>query len=383
MMRNATGTYRWGAAALTVLSVELLMGAVLLAAWWLLRTEVTGARFERPELLWLLPASTVVVVLFLIDLARKERALHRLAAATTRVRIAPGVSTARAVLRFLLWRHGLLFLLIALSGPQYGTRVEEVRSTGVDIMVALDVSSSMDCQDLRPDRMEVARRSLSRLIDRMKGDRLGLVIFAGAPYVQLPITADRSAARLFLATVGTHSVAEQGTSIGAAIRLAARSFDPESPVGKAIVVMSDGEDHEAHAVEAAREVAQAGIVVHTIGMGTAQGGPIPIMRGGRLQGFKKDKDGNTVVTRMNEAMLQQVAAAGGGTYTRATPAGDGLVALMAQLKEMEAGTSEGGYHFTAYDDQFQYPLAIGLLLVCAALCIDLRRRTPLYIAFHA
>jgi Ca-activated chloride channel family protein len=136
-------------------------------------------------------------------------------------------------------------------------------------------------------------------------------------------------------------------------------------------------------VEAAREVTQAGIVVHTIGMGTTQGGPIPIMRGGRLQGFKKDKDGNTVVTRMNEAMLQQVAAAGGGTYTRATPAGDGLLTLMDQLKEMEAGTSEGGYHFTAYDDQFQYPLAIGLLLVCAALCIDLRRRTPLYIAFHA
>ncbi len=374
------GTYRWGTATIVVLAVELAAAAVLLGLWWVLRTEVTGARFERPGMLWALPASFVLVLVWIADLARRNTALRRLAQAPTRVRIAPGVSTGRAVVRFLLWRHGLLLVLIALAGPQYGSRVEEVKAEGVDIVVALDVSTSMDCQDMRPDRMEVARRSLSRLIDRMQGDRLGLVVFAGVPYVQLPITTDRSAARLFLATVGTRSVTEQGTAIGDAIRLAARSFDPESPAGKAIIVMSDGEDHEDDAVAAARETAAAGIIVHTIGMGTPQGGPIPVMRGGKVQGFKKDRQGNTVVTRMNEAMLQQIAAAGNGTYTRASLTGDGLVDLMGSIKGMEHGTTEGGYRYTAFDDQFQYPLAAGLLMIVAGMAMDHRRSTGMRIA---
>jgi Ca-activated chloride channel homolog len=365
------GKYAVGAATLVVLMVELVVAVVLLGIWWLFLRDVTAFRFGRPEMLQAQVLGPVLALIFLLHLAWRSRALRRFTSSNVVDHLVPGLSTTRMVLRFLTFRHGLGLVLIALADPQFGTRLEEVRSEGVDVMVAVDVSNSMLAEDLRPSRMELARRALSRLIDRLQGDRLGLVVFAGEAYVQLPITTDRSAARLFLASVNTGSVPTQGTAIGAAIDLAHRSFDMERPGSRAIIVITDGENHEDDAEGAAREAARNGIVVHTIGMGTPQGAPIPIRRGGQITGFRKDNRGNTVVSRLDEDMLLRIATAGGGTYTRATERDPGIEGLLEELRSLET-TETGTWQYAAHESQFQYPLGIGLLLILIGMGINER-----------
>lgn len=361
---RSIGKYRLGPIALVVLLLEVLVAIVFLGGWWLLTQEVPAFRLERPEWLWALAGGPVLAIIFLLDVAWRNRALGRFAEAATLPRMVPGISALRTSARFLLLRHGLGFAVLAAAGPQFGTRMEEVKVEGIDVVVAMDVSNSMSCMDLKPDRMEVARRAMARLIDRLQGDRLGIIVFAGEAYVQLPITTDRAAAKLFLNTIGTHSVGTQGTAIGAAIQLAQESFDPETTGGRAIIVITDGENHEDDAQGAARRAAEMGIVVHTVGMGTPQGGPIPIKRGKEVTGFRKDRDGTTVITRLDEEMLRSIAAAGSGTYVRATERASGLEEIIDQLRDLEPGSgAAAGYRFAAHEDQFQYPLGIAILLI--------------------
>jgi len=361
---RSTGKYRMGPMALVVLLLEVIMGALFLGGWWLLAEEVPAFRLERPWLLWALAGGPVLALIFLADVAWRNRALGRFAADATLPRMVPGISALRTTTRFLLLRHGLGFAVLASAGPQFGTRMEEVKVEGIDVVVAMDVSNSMSCTDLKPDRMEVARRAMARLIDRLQGDRLGIIVFAGEAYVQLPITTDRAAAKLFLNTIGTYSVGTQGTAIGAAIQLAQESFDTEGSGGRAIIVITDGENHEDDALGAARRAAEMGIVVHTVGMGTPQGGPIPIKKGKQVTGFHKDRDGTTVITRLDEEMLRSIAAAGGGTYVRASERASGLEGIIEQLRNLEPGSSATtGYRFAAHEDQFQYPLGIAILLI--------------------
>jgi len=354
--------------------VELLAWGVMLIVWWLLDTEVPAFRFDRPWMLWALLGAPIMVLLFLIDLAWRNRALKRFASGSTLARTVPGVSNWRIVLRFLLLRHGLGFVVIALAAPQYGMRVEEVKAEGIDLVVAVDVSNSMSCEDLKPSRMEAARRAMSQLIERLHGDRLGIVVFAGDAFVQLPITVDRSAAKLFLSTIGTNSVGTQGTAIGAAIELAQRSFDKESAASKAIIVITDGENHEDDALGAARAAALEGIVIHTIGMGTVQGGPLPIRRNGQVTGFRKDRDGSTVVSRLDDDMLRRIAAEGNGVFVRATDNSNGIIELVEQLKSLEK-VEVGSYRFAAYEDQYQWPLGIGFVLLLFSMALGDQRNT--------
>lgn len=355
-------TYRMGAIMTSVLVVELLVWAAMLSGWWILDTEVPAFRFERPEMLRAMLLGPLVVVIFLLHLLWRQRSLRKFASDGTLRKVLPAVSPLRTVLRFLLFRHGLGLVVIALATPQYGTRQEEVKADGIDLVVALDVSNSMVCEDLKPNRIGSARLAMERLIDRMRGDRLGIVVFAGEAFVQLPITTDRSAAKLFLSTIGTNSVSTQGTAIGTAIELASRSFDPESSAGKAIIVITDGENHEDDAEGAARSAHEKGIIVHTIGMGTPQGGPIPVRRNGQLTGFRKDRSGSTVVSRLDENMLQRIADAGGGSYIRATERSTGIEELAEELRTMDR-VETGTYRFTAHADQFQYPLGLGMILL--------------------
>lgn len=361
---NSIGKYRLWPIALVVLLLEVLVAAVILGGLWLLTREVPAFRLERPEWLWALAGGPLLAIIFLLDVAWRNRALGSFADAATRLRMVPGISPIRTTARFLFLRHGLGFVMLAAAGPQFGTRMEEVKVEGIDVVVAMDVSNSMACTDMKPDRMEVARRAMARLIDRLQGDRLGIIVFAGEAYVQLPITSDRAAAKLFLNTIGTHSVGIQGTAIGSAIQLAQESFDAESTGGRAIIVITDGENHEDDAQGAARRTAELGIVVHTVGMGTPQGGPIPIKQGERVSGFRKDRNGSTVITRLDEPMLQSIAAAGGGTYVRATERSSGLEEIVEQLRTLESGSSSStGYRFAAHEDQFQYPLALAILSI--------------------
>lgn len=360
--------YRLSTIAGAVLVIELITWLVLLAAGWFLLYDLPGFRFERPVLLWGLLCGPLMVIIHLVHMGWRNRALARFAGPMTRIRMVPGTSSFRTTLRFLLQRHGIALVIIALAGPQFGARMEEVKAEGIDVVVAVDVSNSMDCEDLRPSRIDVARRALSQLIDRLQGDRLGIVVFAGEAFVQLPITTDRSAARMFTASVDTRTVGTQGTAIGAAIELATQSFSPDAPGSRAIIVITDGENHEDDAEGAAREAAKAGIVVHTIGMGTAQGGPIPLKRNGQVQGFRKDRDGRTVVSVLDEDMLRRIAAAGNGLYLRASNTSSGITELVDQLRTMD--TSETGtYRFTAHEDRYQVPLALGIVLLILGIVI--------------
>ncbi|HPF90010.1 MAG: VWA domain-containing protein [Flavobacteriales bacterium] len=369
---RTTGTYHLGVATAVVLGLEILSAITWVTCWWLLDHEVPAFRLERTEMLYGMLAGPLLAIIFLLNLSWRVRAQKRFAQDTTLARMIPGNSDTRVILRFLFIRHALSFIVVALAGPQFGTRLSEVRSEGVDLVVAIDVSNSMACEDLRPNRLESARRALSQLIDKMRGDRLGIVVFAGEAFVQLPITTDRSAAKLFLDALSSQSVGTQGTAIGAAIDLARESFDLESPGGKAIIVITDGENHEDDAEGAARKAAEAGIIIHTIGMGTPEGGPLPIRRNGQVVGFRKDQNGNTVVSRLNEPMLERIAAEGNGMYVRATSTSSGLEQLVADLRNLETSETTS-FMYTAHEDQFQYPLAIGIAMTLLGLAMGERR----------
>lgn len=360
-------------ALLTVLLLELLLAGLLAVLWFTLLRGEPAFRFGRPLMLWGLAVGPVLALLFALDLWRRRRALRRFAQGPTLHRMVPAVSFGHATVRFLAFRHGLGLVALALAAPQFGTRLEEVRAKGVDVMVALDVSNSMLCEDLRPDRMEAARRALSQLVDRLRGDRLGIVVFAGEAFVQLPLTSDKSAAKLFLASLGPDLVPTQGTAIGAAIELARKGFGEEEGGSRTIIVITDGENHEDDAEGAARAAAEAGITVHTIGMGTPQGGPLPIRRRGQLVGFRKDKDGSTVVSRLNETMLKAIAAEGKGAYVRATSASAGITELVDELRTMDQ-RDIGTYRFAGHEDRFQLPLAAGCVLLVFGMLWPERRR---------
>ena len=363
------GTYRLGLMALVTVLLELLIWLVMLGLGWLLVTKVPAFRFDKPWMLWGMLGGPLLVVVFLLHVGWRNRALARFAAPATLPRMVQSVSSGRMLARFLLLRHGLALVVLALAGPQFGTRYEEVKAEGVDVVVAIDVSNSMACEDLKPNRMEAARRAMAQLIDRLQGDRLGIVVFAGEAYVQLPITADRSAAKLFLASVNIGTVATQGTAIGAAIDMARRSFGEEGAGSRVIIVITDGENHEDDAMDAARRAAQEGIIVHTVGMGTPQGGPIPVRQGGRLMGFRKDRNGNTVVTRLDEDMLRGIADAGNGTFVRGDQGSNAVVQLVEDLRNLDR-SELGTYRYAAHEDQFQYPLGLGLLLLLSALAFS-------------
>ena len=370
MMRE--GRYQFGPIAAAVVIFEVIASAIWISVWWVVRTQVPAFRLARPIMLWLMVVGLLFALIYLLDVARRNRALGRFSSMELLPRMVPGVSSASSLFKFLLLRHGLSFAVIAAAGPQIGTQMEEVKARGVDVMVALDVSNSMLAEDLRPSRMEVARRALEQLIERLHGDRLGIVVFAGQAYVQLPITTDRSAARLFLNNVGPGMVPTQGTAIGAAIQLAQRSFNSADPTSKTIIVITDGENHEDDAEGAARAAADSGIVVNTIGMGTTEGAPIPIKQGSLVHGFKKDRTGGTVVSKLNEAMLQQIAAAGNGEYVQATSRDAGIDQLLLSLRQMDQ-TETGSFRYTGYSDRYRPFVVIACVLIFVSLMLGERR----------
>ena len=251
-------------------------------------------------------------------------------------KLMPMASEFKLRFKFILFAIAIGSLIIGIANPQIGSKMEEVKREGVDLMIAIDLSNSMLAEDLQPNRLMRAKQSISKLIDRLDGDRIGLIVFAGDAYVQLPITTDYSAAKLFLSTINTSIVPTQGTAIGKAIELSIKSFDLNNDQNKAIVVITDGENHEDDAIEKAKEAQELGIFVHTIGMGSAEGGPIPIKnRYGTITSYQKDREGNTIITSLNEEMLKQIAQSGGGSYIRANSTQSGLNALFKEINKME------------------------------------------------
>ncbi len=318
-------------------------------------------RFAHIDYLYALLILPVFIVLFWIARRNRRKALERFAQLETLRVLMPNVSGSRPVIKFIIWLFVITSVIFAIARPQFGSKLKTIKREGVELIIALDVSNSMLAEDIQPNRLERAKRAISRLVDNLGDDKIGLVIFAGDAYTQLPITTDYPSAKLFLNSVSTEIVPRQGTAIGAAIELGTSSFSPQFEGNKAIVIITDGENHEDDAIGSSTAAAENGIIVHTIGMGLPQGGPIPIYRNGQKD-YRKDKEGNVVVTKLNESMLQQIAAAGQGIYVRANNAQVGLNTLFNEINKMEEAEMESRV-YSEYDEQFQWFLALALFLI--------------------
>jgi Ca-activated chloride channel homolog len=318
-------------------------------------------RFAYSEYLWGLLIIPLLVLFFIWSRISRKKALNRFGNKQTIKELMPFESKSRPVFKFFILMLALALFIIGAARPQFGSKLKKVKREGIELIIALDVSNSMMAEDIQPNRLERAKRAIARLVDRLKNDKIGLIVFAGEAYVQLPITSDYNSAKLFLNSVNTQIVPIQGTAIGTAINMGIRSFSPEGDANKAIIVITDGENHEDNAVTAAQDAVENGIIVHTIGMGLPQGSPIPIVRNGQKD-YLKDREGNVVVTKLDEAMLEKIASAGNGIYVRANNAQVGLNTLFDEINKMEKEEIES-LVYSEYDDQFQYFYAAGLLLL--------------------
>ena len=288
-------------------------------------------------------------------------------------KLIPDASRGRGWLKIALWSLALFFFAIGLSRPQLGARLKEVETTGVEIMIVLDVSNSMLAEDYTPNRLERAKLAISRLVDKMKQDRIGLIVFAGKSFVQLPITADYISAKIFLNSISTSSVPVQGTAMGDAILTAIRGFSLESANSRAVILITDGENHEDDPVQAATEAKNLGIPVFAIGIGTDEGKPIPAGNGELL----KDKEGNIVVTKLDEKTLSEVVEAGGGAYVRAGNSDFGLEAIVDKIHDMDKQQYKSVV-FEDFDEQYMYFFAIALFFLLLEFLVGERKGRNLF-----
>ena len=320
-------------------------------------------RYEHIEYLNLLFTIPLLLIAIVIFGNWRKKALKAFGDNELVNRLMINFSKKRKIIKNLLFILMLIFLIIGISNPQIGTKIEEVKREGVDLIIAIDLSNSMMAEDIKPNRLERAKQAISKLIEQLKGDRIGLVVFAGEAYVQLPITTDYSAANLFLSSINSSVVPTQGTEISKAIDLSIESFNIENGQNKAIIIITDGENHDEKAIESAKKSNELGIIIHTLGMGLSKGGPIPIYNNyGTQNGFRKDREGNTIVSKLNENLLIQIANAGKGKYTRANNSKAGLSTLFTEINKMEK-KEIGTMIFTEYKDQFQLFLIIALVLL--------------------
>ncbi len=270
-------------------------------------------------------------------------------------------SRFKPFIRLVFLSLSILFLVTALTNPKMGTKLEKVKRKGVDIVFAIDVSKSMDAEDVPPSRLEKAKRLVSKIIDNLVSDRVGIIAYAGEAYPLLPITTDYAAAKIFLQNMNTDLVSSQGTAIDDAIDLATTYFD-EDDTNKILVILSDGEDHSEKAVEAAKRAAKQGVTIFSIGIGTKKGAVIPIKKNGQLYGYKKDKNGKTVITRLNDKILQEIASVTGGKYIPGKSTKEVVKYISDALKKMDKKEFETT-KFSDYKDQFQWFLLAGLIFL--------------------
>ncbi len=319
-------------------------------------------RFEHPELFYLFLLIPVIVFVFLISRYLRKRNLKAFGQETLIRSMSPLLSDKRPYIKFLLIVAAISSIIMASVNPQTGSRMEELRVEGADIIVALDVSRSMLAQDVRPNRLERAKLAVNRLIDRLEQDRIGIVLFAGSAQSQVPLTSDHNAAKMILRTANTNSVAVQGTAIELAIDRAVLAFQDDQPHNKAMIIISDGESHEDAPLQAAKRAADKGIVIHTIGIGSRTGAPIPIEENGQITGYLRDQDGNTVISRYNEQMLREIAETTGGIFRHGGGADLGLDELLEQIRALEQEEFEI-FMFAEYETRYYVFVVLALILL--------------------
>lgn len=329
-------------------------------------------RFANPQYLWLLTLIPLFVVLFAGVAAQRRRRLARFGNPDTLAELMPEVSNGRVVLKFILFCGAVALVVLAAARPQFGSKLREEKARGVEMMLVVDVSNSMLAEDFEPNRLERTKYAINRLFDGLKQDRVGLIVFAGEPRVQLPITSDYRMAKAFARRIDPSQVSVQGTAIGKALEQALLSFSGETDEkrSRAIILITDGENHDDDAVAVAKRAAEQGIRIYTIGIGTPEGAPIEI--DGE---FIRDEQGEMVVSKLNEEMLAQIADLTGGAYVRATKQDIGLDEIVRSINEMEQ-SELSTVRFEEFNEQYQYLLIAALMLLVAEFFL-LARRNPL------
>ncbi len=315
-------------------------------------------RFGNPEYLWLFFLMPLLLALYIFLNIRKRKDVEKMGVRSTLKKMMPGLSLKRSYLKFWLIFAALCVGIFMVARPQFGTKVELVEKEGIELAIAMDVSNSMMAEDVSPNRLARAKQILTRLIDVRKNDKVALIVFAGEAYVQMPLTSDTQSAKIFLNSIDPSLVPIQGTAIGQAIGLGMSSFSSDQDISKAMIIITDGEDHEGNAATMAAEAAKAGITINVVGIGSPDGSPIPSPERG--SNFMADNEGNVVVSRLNEQMGMEIAQSGEGIYVRADNSNNAVRALEARLDELDTGKTTS-LSYSEYDEKF--PILAWILLV--------------------
>ena len=330
-------------------------------------------RFADPNFLYLLILLPLLAVFYVYSNIRYKQRLRKYGDPDLLKTLMPEVSYYRPMLKFWLMWLALGLAIVMLARPQFGTKLEKVKRSGIETIIALDISNSMLSEDVQPSRLQKSKALVSRLVNGFKDDKVGLIIFAGEAFTQLPITSDYISAKMFLESISPSLISSQGTNVGEAIRLAMKSFTPQERVGRAIIVITDGENHEGGAVEAAQEAASKGMKVYVLGVGSPEGAPIPIEG---TNDYRKDNEGNVIVTRLNEQMCREIAQAGKGAYIRVDNSSSAQNLLQKEINKLAKADLESTV-YSNYNEQFpMIAWMILLLLVIEILILD--KKNPLF-----
>jgi len=319
-------------------------------------------KLEEPIYFYALAIIPVMIVIFLLVLWWKKRTQKKFADLELLEQLAPNSSVFKSTLKLLILSLGIAFLVLALGNPKMGSKLKTVKREGVDIVFALDVSRSMLAEDIAPNRLEKAKQVISKIIDNLGSDRVGVIIYAGNSYPLLPITTDHAAANMFLQNASPDLVSSQGTAINEALELAKTYYNNDEQTNRFLVIISDGEDHQEETKQMAQNLSNDGVKVYTIGVGTEKGGPIPLRESGDLVGYKKDRKGETIITKRNAEVLQNIADIANGKYIDGNitenPVKE-ISSIMANAQKSEFETKQ----FSDYKDQFQWFLGIGVFFL--------------------
>ena len=333
-------------------------------------------RFENPIYLWLLLIIPILIIMKIMMWYVQRKKLSRIGNPTLLKELMPDVSRFRPWVKFLLLITALSSLILALARPQFGSKISHEKRNGIEAIIALDISNSMLAQDVQPSRLDKSKLMIENLINSFINDKIGLVVFAGEAYVQLPITSDYVSAKMFLSDITPNLISAQGTDIARAIRVSLSSFTQQKGVGKAIILITDGEDNEGGALEAVKEAKEKGVTVFILGVGDSKGSPIPLGNGEYL----KDNHGQTVMTALNENMCKEIAQAGSGTYIHIDNTSLAQEQLNNELSKLQKGDSDAVV-YSEYNEQFQIVALFSFILLLIEVCL-LERKNPLFKRFY-
>lgn len=334
-------------------------------------------RFEEPTYLYLLLLLPLLAALFLYSNYRRRRAIKKFGDPELMAQLMPDASKYRPDVKFWIVFVAIGLFAVLLARPQFGSRLETVKRQGIEVIIALDISNSMLAEDVQPSRLQKAKRLVSQLVDKMENDKVGMIVFAGDAFTQLPITSDYISAKMFLETIDPSLISKQGTALGAAINLSTRSFTPMEGVGRTIILITDGENHEDGALEAAKAAVEKGIQINVLGVGMPEGAPIPIPGS---NDYRRDREGNVVVTKLNEQMCQEIAQVGQGIYVRVDNSNAAQNAITKEINKLAKADVETQV-YTEFNEQFQAIAWIILLLLLVEMLI-LERKNPLFKNIH-